>query len=149
MGKLFDRYMGAVASGEIGEPFIRGVRKALHAADRTRLGYSVSSTAPKITTLEARKLMLEIAERKPRIEEKQTAKGLTWLQSAKVQRQLGERERNVVADFDHFTLSDMYDAGRGGVAFYVPVYTVHAKSGRTFAYYAGSWQSGVSLSVIA
>lgn len=146
--KLYRRHMATLATGVVGEAFIRGLRKALHATDRRENGYSVSTTAPKMSPLEAMTLAAAIAENPPRIEPTQEAKGLNWLRSKKVQRALGERERAVVADFDHFTLSDMYDAGRNRIAFYVPVYTVHAKSGRTFQYYSGSWQSGIPLSVI-
>lgn len=146
---LYLRHTATLETGVVGESFIRALRKALHATDRRERGYSVSSTAPKITPLETLTLTAAIAEKPPRIEPTQAAKGLAWLRSKKVQRALGARERSVIDDFDHFTLSDMYDAGKGGVSRYFPVYTVHAKDGRTFAYYTGSWQSGVPLSVVA
>jgi hypothetical protein len=146
--KTFRRYMAALATGSVGESFVRGLKKALNASDRRECGYSVSSTAPKITASELNAILASIANNPPRIEPVQEAKGLKWLRSRKVQRELGERERRIVAEFDHFTLSDMYDAGSNSVAFMIPVYTVHATDGYSFTYYAGSWQSGVPLSVI-
>lgn len=147
--KVFRRHMATLAEGVVGESFIRGLRKALHASDRREQGYSTSTTAPKISGREAGELLATIERNPPRIEPKQEEKGLTWLRSKKVQRELGYRERDIIEHFSHFTLSDMRDEGRGQVAFMVPVYTVHAKDGRFFTYFTGSWQSGVPLTVIA
>lgn len=149
MAKAFQKLVAAYETGEIGETFIRGFRMALHAADRREQGYSVGSTSPGMTVAQGNQLMAAIATKPPRIDAKQSAKGLAWLQSRKVQRALGARERDIVANFDHFTLADMIDTSRTSVAFYVPVYCVHAKDGRTFAYYVGSWQSGVPLTVVS
>jgi hypothetical protein len=149
MSKLFRRHVMTLETGLVGESFVRAMKMALNASDRREQGYSVSSTAPKLDTWQLGTLLDKLRENPPRIEPKQEVKGLKWLQSRKVQRELGMRERDIVKHFDHFTLSDFYDVGQRQVAFMLPVYTVHAKDGRTFAYYAGSWQSGVPLTVIA
>lgn len=130
--KAYERYIAALNTGEVGESFIRGVKMALNASDRRKKGYSVGSTAPSLTAEEAERLLDAIAADPPRINAKQSAKGLAWLRSRAIQRALGIRARDIVANFDHFTLCDMLDAGQTRVAFYVPVYCVHAKDGRVY-----------------
>lgn len=146
--KTFARHMATLATGVIDESFIRGVRKALHASDRREHGYFVGQCSSKMTGEEIQQLLAEIIVRRPRVEAKQSEKGLVWLRSRAVQRELGAREKAIVADFDHFSLSDFYDAGEGRAAFFVPRYIVYARDGRSFTYYAGSRQSGIPLTVV-
>lgn len=149
MKNAYERYSAAIDSGTVGETFIRGLRMALHATNRRSMGYSTSRTAAKLSVQEATNLLIHIGQKEPRIDDAQTAKGWKWLGQRKVMNKLGERERSIVANFDHFTLAGFWDAGRNGIAFYIPVYKVHAKDGRSFSYYAGSWQSGrAPLSVV-
>ena len=145
--KTFRRHSQTLRDGVVGESFIRGVTRAANNADRRTRGYSASRTYSGMRPDEVHTLIVEIARTQPRIEPKQSAKGLAWLRTPKVWRLLSKRQRDIVDHFDHFTLADLFDAG-DAVAFMVPVYTVHAKDGRTFTYRVGSWQSGIPFTIM-
>lgn len=147
MNKTFDRHMATLRAGEVGESFIRGVTRAMNNADRRTKGLSVSKAFSGMSHGELAIIRKYTAEQKPRIEPKQSEKGLTWLRSRKVQNELGERERRIVADFDHFNLIGYKNAGND-LAFMIPIYRVTDKHGNQFDYYTGSWQSGVPLTVV-
>lgn len=59
---------------------------------------------------------------------------------------LGYREQEVVENFSHFTLDSFQDTafGYSGVHFYVPVYRMHSKDGKSFSYYV----SGGEMKII-
>lgn len=140
-------YLKAVQSGTVGASFVRGFSCAMNAADRREKGFSVSNTAPKMETDDVRRVLEAIAHCNPDIDASLAAKGLKWLQSASVQRKLGERERRIVGDFDHYTLAGFADGRGQAVAYTLPVWRVHSRSHGSFDYYAGSWQSGIPLTV--
>lgn len=47
---------------------------------------------------------------------------------------VGEREANILKNYSHFTFSGLRDVGNGFYAFYVPIYSCHAKDGSSFEY---------------
>lgn len=141
MSKTFERHMMAIEAGEVGPAFIRGVKCAMNRADRVARGYGVSRAFSGMTKGELDALDDKIMTRPPRVAAAQSAKGLKFLQSRKIQKLLSEAERAIVRDYDHFTLAGWRDIGQHS-SFMLPIYTVHAKSGKTFDYCAGSWQSG-------
>lgn len=148
--KPYNTHKAALESGTVGESFVNGMRRALHALDRKAANLSTSSTSSKMTRAELDDLLGMIYEKQPRIEPNQSAKGLAWLMDKwktprGVERKnnpYGYREQNVLANFSHFTLVDFYDAGNHYRSFFLPVYRVHSKDCGSFDYYAASWQSG-------
>lgn len=84
------------------------------------------------------------------ITEEQTAKGLNWLLNKwqtprgkeRKNNPFGYREQDILANFDKFTFSGLYDAGRY-CPFFVPLYVVYAKDGRHFEYYV--WGGEVQI----
>lgn len=145
--RTYTKHAATLASGTVGESFVRGIRKAFTAIYDRDNGY-VGATASAMACGELDSLLASIREAPPRIDADQAAKGLAWLKRRAVQKVLGFRERDIIERFDYFTLSDFIDASENSRPFYVPVYTVHAKDGRSFAYYCGSWQSGIPLCVV-
>lgn len=145
--KPFQKHKAALESGVVGPAFIRGMRAAMHASDRRECGYHTSATSPKIDGDQIGWLLRQIGDNPPRIEAEQSQKGLEWLRDKRRYRKLSDFQRAVVNDFSHFTLAGFEDVGRL-VAFFVPVYTVHALNGKQFSYYAGSWQSGVPFTIL-
>lgn len=144
------RHAATLERGEIGQTFIRGVVRASNRRADHAAGLSVSHCYSGMATDEIDALRMRVARMRPRIEPGQSAKGRAWLHSARARKHLGERERAIVAAFSHFTLDGFRNLGGGGRrAYYLPVYGVHAKDGRSFAYCVGSWQSGVPLSIVS
>lgn len=160
MQKFSKKYLKSAAeinSGEISESFIRGFRKALHAAQRTAQGYSTSCTAPKIAFEELDKLLTLIREKQPRVTVAQGEKGAAWLRNLYKTPKGRERLNNpfsahdvkVLENYSHFTLVDFEELNQSrGLAFWVPVYRMIAITGESFDYYAVSWQSGGNGPVI-
>ena len=143
----YERYVDELKSGTVDAAFIRGFRKALHAADRDRRGYHGSRTAPKLDWQDAVHILRMLPDFAPRVGPKLERQGLEWLKDRR-RKELGDRERSVVENFSHFTLTDMYDAGNAHGCFFLPVWTVHSKDGRRFSYVAGSWQSGFGAKIV-
>ncbi len=78
--------------------------------------------------------------------DEQSRKGLTWLQKTRIQNKyLGERERDVVANFDHFALVDWASIGN---SFYVPVYKVVATNGDSFDYHITGTGSASAIEIV-
>ena len=147
MSKTFERHKAAILANEVGPTFIRGVKCAMNNADRKAQGLSTGRAFSGMSRDELDILLDMVRSRPPRIAAVQAAKGLKFLQSRRVQRLLGERDRAIVRDFDHFTLADWYDAGNA-CSFMIPIYAVHSKGWRWFTYVAGSWQSGGLFEVL-
>ncbi len=83
-----------------------------------------------------------------RLTPEQTQKGLAWLQKTRIQNKyLGEREREMLNDFDHFRLIDWVDEGNGGRSFYVPVYGVFATNGEYFSYHITGTGSSSAIEI--
>ncbi len=144
MTSTFKKHADKIAAGTIDKAFVRGVSRGLNTMWRKAHGYSVSSTAAKFDGVT---LLNLVSERHPRVSAELTAQGLEWLRSRVVQKQLGERERKIVAGFDHYELTGFYDYRSNG--FHLPLWRVHDGHGNTFTYFTGSWQSGIPLTVTA
>lgn len=144
--KPYAKHYSTLNSGTVGESFIRGMRNAMHSQFRRARGYSVGATAAKMSDDELALLLKRIEVEKPRIEEKQTAKGLEWLRDRRNKKYFSDSDRAIVANFSHFTLEGFEDIGDRG-AFYVPIYRVHALDGSSFSYHAVAWQSGGGVEV--
>lgn len=146
----------ALDSGVVNETFIRSMRKAKTANYRKASGYSVGVTASGMNPDECAELDQRVWDERPRIADDQAAKGLAWLLNLWKTPKGAERKNNpfgycetrVLEDFSHFELAGFYDAGRNGWPNYLPLYNVISKAGASFQYYAGSWQSGVGISIV-
>ena len=69
-----------------------------------------------------------------RLDEELTKKGLEYLTRPAIQKQLGEREKNVVEHFKEFTLTEFYEDNNGFRSFYIPQWSVRDNSGNSFEY---------------
>lgn len=147
--KFFLKHKAALDMGLYGEGLIRSFRQALHADARRSRGYRVSSVSPKCTNAELIELLDLMASKPPRIEDGQASKGFAWLYdqcrtpkgALRKNNPFGAYETHVIDNFSHFTLADWIDVGKQ-ISFYLPVYEVHSKDGKSFKYYTQSWQSG-------
>jgi len=64
----FRKHMAAIEGGTVTKTEVIGLRKALNADERRRLGYSVSATAPRaFTDSQWESIMEGLAEHKPRV----------------------------------------------------------------------------------
>lgn len=140
--KFYTRHMEALKSGTYPEGLIRGLKFALNADGRRSQGYSTGRSSAKVTSDELGKIMQEIYSKPPRVEAKQSEKGLAWLRNKRNYKTLGEREKHIVDNFHAFQLVEMYDAGTRGGVFMIPVYRVISTDGKYFDYIARSWQAG-------
>ena len=78
--------------------------------------------------------------------DEQTTKGITWLQKSRIQNKyLGEREREIVQNFDHFALVDFAEIGNN---FSVPVYKVVATNGDSFDYHITGTGSASAIDIV-
>jgi hypothetical protein len=144
MSRTYMKYRVMIEDGIIGKPFVRGLSRGMNDAWRRDRGYSVGQSANGISAEEIAILQNLMATRTVRVEEALTRQGVEWLASRKVQKHLGNREREIVASFSHYTIAGFWEQ-RGH---HMPIWRVHDKAGRTFTYYTGSWQSGIPLTVI-
>lgn len=159
MTQTFKRHSAELDTGFYGPGFIRGLKMAMNRLGRKEAGYSVSRTYGGMKPSEIAVLNDRLhAEPHPKIRDVQAKQGLAWLLgkwhtprgTERKTNPFSAREENVLRNFDHFEIVDWYDIGadRDALPWYIPVYRVIGRSGNSFTYYAGSWQSGVPLTIV-
>lgn len=134
------QHVAAIAAGEITKTNVIGMRKAINTATRLSQGWSVSRTAPAVTTEDANRLEDLLSEHKPRVTGELHESGIKQLQAKRYRRQL-ESVADIVTDLDHFRLVGYDCRGRHG-EYAVPVYRAYSRDGKSFPFVNVPWQSG-------
>lgn len=154
--KTFQRHMAELKRGLYGEGFINGIKKSLNNNSRKSLGLSIGKSFSGMSLEELEQLLDYIATEHPRIRKEQAKKGITWLRNQARTPKGKERKTNpfkeyelsILDNFSHFLLVGFIDIGHSGFSNYLPIYRVVSKSGNSFEYFSGSWQSGIKLEIV-
>lgn len=141
---VFEKHMAAIRSGELTKHNITGIRKALNASSRRGCGYSVSATAPNITTQEAIALETALETTEPHVVGELHESGLKVLRNRRYAKRWTERQQGIIDRLHHFSLVRFDYIGRGGFHC-VPVYRAVDATGQSFHFRNIPWQSAFSL----
>lgn len=150
----YKKTLAELKQGFITQRGIIGMRKALNKLWREELGYSTSSTAPKMTREEADELMEIIRKKKPIVkDEGMVSKGLKSLRSLQWTPKGIKRKNAPLSDaessciqllaFKSFHLVNYDDFGGE----HVPVYRAVGTNGSHFTYSKRPWQAGGALTI--
>lgn len=125
-------HLAAITKGVVDKSNVIGIRKALSAAERRERGYSVGSTAPKLTRKECNAIERALAEREPRVTGPLVETGLARLRNPRYRKRL-ECVADVIDGLTHFCLVG-FDGG-------TPIYKA-CSAKRSFLFKNVAWQSG-------
>lgn len=127
-----NKHLEAILRGVVDKSNVIGIRKALNAAERRASGYSVSSTAPKLTADECTAIEAALAEHEPRVIGELVASGMDRLRNPRYRKRLAS-VADVVANLTHFCLVGFDDG--------TPIYRACSATG-SFLFKNVSWQAG-------
>lgn len=134
------KHLEAIAAGSVTKTNVIGLRKALNTYARKTGGWSLSTTAPKVTAKELRRALNELAKRKPLVSGELHDTGVALLTNRRHRRKL-ESVQPIVENLKAFRLLGFDFIGRQG-AYAVPVYQAESTDGKTFTFRNIPWQSG-------
>lgn len=143
----FDIHAAAIRAGVVTKTNVIGLRKALNSHEREVRGYSISSTAPRITKDERFELLNDLLPAfHPVVTGELHDSGVKLLQSPRYRKQLAP-VAEIVADIDRFELVGFDYVGQYGLNT-TPVYRCHGRNGKAFNFTNLAWQSGGNGPVI-
>lgn len=146
--KSVRQFIASCEAGEIGESYIRGMRRSLNNASRP-------STRNPLSREEFEAVYRAVETYRPRVSAEQMEKGRAWLLQTNVRKD-GALRKNSALALSHVAvlsaatearLVDFVDAGTR-YSYYLPAYQYRTRNGETFTYSAGSWQSGIGMEVL-
>lgn len=130
-------HLAAISSGFVSKKNVGGIRKMINAMQRIDAGYSVGSTAPKITSAQLVAIERALLIHKPRVVGELHDSGLKLLRNPRYAKRLAPVAR-IIATIDHFELVGFNPVGNSGCT---PVYRVQSPDG-AFTFQNITWQSG-------
>lgn len=146
MGKLtaIQKHLAAIKAGRIERTNIIGLRKAFNAYDRSSRGYSVSRTAPAISTVEFDALNEAINKHHPTVTGKLHESGLKVLRNPRYAKRWTPTQQRIIDGACRFDLI-RFDWIGPRYSHCVPVYRVTSQGCESFAFRNIPWQSAWSL----
>ena len=139
MNRTVKRHLKAIKSDAVDRSNVIGLRKIYNTIAREDSGYSVSSTAPKVTAEEFELLATALGEHEPRVVGALHDSGLKLLQSRRYRSRFTDWQREVIANLKEFRLTAFEEIDS---YHHVPVYRAIAPNRRTFLFRNVPWQSG-------
>jgi hypothetical protein len=138
---MMNKHIQAIRAGTVTKTNVIGIKKALHACERRRKGYSVSATAPKMTDAELTEICVELPRIRPLVAGELVETGRKQLRDKRYARRL-ESVADIIAD-PHLSFRLIrFDWLANGVA--VPVYRADGAAG-SFNFYNVPWQTAYAF----
>jgi hypothetical protein len=133
-------HMADIQTGAVTGTNIRGIRLAINANERRRLGLSTSRTSPRLTSEELDLIEAAIDRIVPQVVGALHDSGVAVLTSRRNRKQL-EKVEAIIKDLASIHLVRFDRIGTRG-AYATPVYLVLDTEGRSFMFRNVPWQSG-------
>jgi hypothetical protein len=133
-------HLDAIKAGEVTKTNVIGIRKAINTAWRRSRGYSVSTTAPKLTDEEVAEIEAALVKHQPKVAGDLHASGLKLLTSPRYKKRLAGIS-SILDTLESFHLIGFDRIGRNGCNS-VPVYKARNAMGDAFTFRNIPWQSG-------
>jgi len=134
------KHIEAIKSGTVTKTNVIGIRKALNTYERMVHGWSVSRSAPRVTSSETFEVQFQLASVKPLVTGELHDSGIKHLQQKRYAKQLAQ-VADIVADIRNFRLVKFVYRGTRNEYSY-PVFRCYSNAGYWFDYVNIPWQSG-------
>lgn len=131
-----NKHLAAIRAGTVTKSNVIGLKLAILADERRRMGYSVSEVAPKLQGEGLQETLRELHARQPLVTGELVASGIKTLQDRRYRKRLA-KVADTLASLDAFRLVgfELCD----GSAF--PVYLAESRLGGAFTFYHVPWQA--------
>lgn len=140
MSKAIQRHIAAIQSGAVERTNVIGIRKALNADARVRVGFRTGPTSPKISDDALAELMFELDRTRPRVIGDLHHTGLKLLRDRRYAKRLADYS-DLIEWPSHFELWGWHSFGRWGT-YHAPIYRLVGQNGGSFKFMNIPWQSG-------